>query len=520
MVNGSEITLREALNGLVETGSLIDEGRPVVAVTEDSRQVGPGSVFVAIKGMTADGHDYVNAAVDAGAEAVVVSREIDAKGRVPVVRVADTRAALGLISANVNGKPADHMTLVGVTGTNGKTTVCYLLEAILKSAGKIPGVIGTVNYRYRSKTFTAPYTTPTPPVLHATLREMKEANCTHVLMEVSSHALEMQRVHGLCFAAAGFTNLTQDHLDIHGGMEQYLQAKQKLFKDHLDGRGVAVAWGDDPNAQRMLAPFSGQKIFCSAVDRSADVHLLESSMDLCGVRAVIGTEQGEIDIRSSMVGSTNLANIILAAGMALALEVSIRDIKKGIESVGCVPGRLERVLPGGFFEKDVSAPHVLVDYAHTPDAISKVVSTLKSICKGRLFIVFGCGGDRDKTKRPLMGRAAGNADIAVVTSDNPRTENPEAIIESALVGVFEAGLDELKGEELKKAQRGCVVIPDRRAAIRRAVLSAGENDVVLIAGKGHEDYQILGTKRVHFDDREEAAHALKIRGQKSSGGEK
>lgn len=497
-------TLREVLDRVDANYSR--EGDPVITkVSEDSREVKPGALFFAVEGRRVDGHDYLQKALDAGAEAVVVSRDADLPKSALVVRVKNTRAALAWASANLYDRPADLVELIGVTGTNGKTTVCYLLESILWAWSKRPGVLGTVSYRVAGETHPAPYTTPTPPVLHATLREMVEAGCSHVLMEVSSHALEMERVLGLRFILAGFTNLTQDHLDLHGDMQSYLQAKQRLFRHHLDRQGAAVAWGEDPSAQEMLKPFGGEKLFCSSQDSDAEILLQESSMTLDGLTAQIQTSDGVLEIRSELLGSTNLKNILLAVGMAHALGVPRQAVEKGIRDLKLVPGRLERV-----DQKDLSdGAAVLVDYAHTPDAIEQVVSTLRPLTYRRLMVVFGCGGDRDNSKRPLMGKAAASgADITVVTSDNPRTEDPLAIIEMALEGVKKQGKSRIDVGELRSAPSGYVVIPDRREAIREVLRAASPSDVVLIAGKGHEDYQILGTQKVHFDDREEAREVL------------
>ncbi len=500
--------LQELFQGIsnVEFSS---NANPVIdGVTEDSRDVGENTLFVAVKGRRVDGHEYVVDVLDSAIAAVVVDRDAEVpETKTPIVRVDDTRIALAVVSANLYGRPGDELTLVGVTGTNGKTTVCYLLEAMLKAAGKEPGVIGTVSYRYGGKSFQAPYTTPTAPVLHKTLREMKNAGCSHVLMEVSSHALEMKRVYGLIFTVAGFTNLTQDHLDLHGDMDRYFKAKQALFSNHLAEDGVAVLWVDDPKAEEMAAPFSGEKILCSASARDADVRLLSSSLTLEGMSVKIGTPAGEVEISSSLLGSTNLSNILVAAGMAYGLGVSPDAIKNGVKSISVIPGRLERVDD----KLDRETPTVLVDYAHTPDAIRQVVKTLKPLCKGRLFIIFGCGGDRDQTKRPIMGRAAAGADVVVVTSDNPRTEDCMSIIRMAVPGVADGGCSEVEVGDLSGVKSGYVVIPDRRKAIEKAIMSAASDDVVLIAGKGHEDYQILGTERVHFDDREEGKKALESR---------
>jgi UDP-N-acetylmuramyl-tripeptide synthetase len=476
----------------------------ITTITDDSRRVTAGGLFVALRGRTVDGHRFAAAAVKNGAAAVMVDHLLQLPVGVTQIVCPDTTVGFARVAARFYENPAERLKMVAVTGTNGKTTTCYLLEAILRQWGKRPGVLGTVSYRYGAETFSAPYTTPTPMVLHATLREMVEAGCDHALLEVSSHALEMQRVAGLSFRVAGFTNLTQDHLDLHGDMERYFAAKQRLFNTYLDEAGTAVAWLDDPRAVEMLAGFGGKKLFCSATTPDADVCLVSQSLDLRGLSAQIRTPRATFDVRSPLLGATNVANILVATGMAEALGVPVDSIQRGIERCEVVPGRLERVDRSG----DASGA-VLVDYAHTPDAIRQVLATLRPLCHGRLMIVFGCGGDRDKTKRAVMGAAAGGgADVVIVTSDNPRTEDPLAIIEMAAEGVVESGKREIAPDALADAPAGYVVLPDRRTAIANAVAACGPQDVLLIAGKGHEDYQILGTHKIHFDDREEARRGL------------
>ncbi len=491
-------TLAEGLEGARILGSPVS----VCGVCDHTDRIQPGELFVALKGRSSDGHELAGRAVERGAAALLVERPLPLD--VPQVVVPDTWRAYGLLAANFWGRPAQAMTGVAVTGTNGKTTITYMLEAVLRRWGRVPGVLGTVSYRVAGRSSPAPYTTPTPGLLHRVLAEMREARVSHYLMEVSSHALEMGRVEGLVFQVAGFTNLTQDHLDLHGTMEAYFAAKQRLFAHHLVPDGVAVAWLDDPSARRMLGPFSGRKIFCSAQDPSAEVFLedLQESLDGFSLRAK--TPAGPIQVRSRLVGRTNVTNTLLAIGMALGLGVPLDVVAAGLEDCRRVPGRLDPVRPVGW-----GGPAVFVDYAHTPDAIARVLETLRPLTRGRLFIVFGCGGDRDRGKRPLMGRAAAEgADLVVVTSDNPRTEDPLAIIDMAEEGVQAVGLPKISAEGLAAAGRGYVVESDRRRAIGLALQAAEAEDVVLIAGKGHEDYQILGRRRIHFDDREEAEAAL------------
>lgn len=477
----------------------------VGAVHDDSRQVKPGDVFVAVRGRSVDGHDFVAKAIGLGAVAVVVERELPGLA-VPQLVVASAAAVLGVLVARSKGEPAARMTLVGITGTNGKTTTSYLVESILKAAGGAPGVIGTVSYRWAGKEIDAPYTTPTPAVLHDTLAQMHGDGSTHVVMETSSAALAMHRLAGLSFAAAGFSNLTQDHLDLHGTMDAYREAKQLLFRDHVRG-GAAVINVDDPEGDAMVAAVVGARqilrVSASAAgeaggvrgelrpsQRDAEIQVVWCESTVRGIRARIRTPRGELEVgNAALVGHYNVANLALAVGIAEGLGLPHAAVAAGIAALAGVPGRVQRVPNRADLD-------LLVDYAHTPDALRNVLSALRPLTKRRLICVFGCGGDRDPTKRPKMGAAVAElADLAVVTSDNPRTEQPQAILDMILPAV----------------PSPFFVHPDRRTAIRAAVAEAGPGDVVVIAGKGHEDYQILGTTKVHFDDREEAAAAAELR---------
>lgn len=459
----------------------------VTRVTSDSREVGPGVVFVAVKGRSVDGHEFIEAAVAAGAAAVVSERPVEAA--VPVVVVANSEAVLGHLIASVMERPGDRLTLIGITGTNGKTTTTYLVESILAAAGTEPGVIGTVSYRYGGKSIDAPYTTPTPAVLHQTFAEMHKASVTHAVLEVSSAALEMHRLSGVAFRVAAFTNLTQDHLDVHGTMEAYRDAKALLFRNHLAADGVAVVNVDDPFGSFMAAAADKHKVcrVSTHADAEAEVRVLSAESSVAGITARIMTPRGALVVASSkLIGGYNVANLALAVAIADALEIPHEAITRGIADMPGVPGRVERV------ENDAGLD-VLVDYAHTADALTNVLGALRPLTARRLICVFGCGGDRDPTKRPRMGAAVhAAADLCIVTSDNPRTEDPQRIIDMIVPAVPDAFLIDV----------------DRRRAIVAAIAEATPGDVVLIAGKGHEDYQILGKTKVHFDDREEAANAI------------
>ncbi len=479
------------------------------SVRDDSRLVEPGDLFVAVRGLTVDGHEFVRAAVDRGAAGVVIegdrapafAAQLDGAtpaGTAPsLVIVPNGSVALGWLAAAAAGRPSDRMTMIGVTGTNGKTTTTFLIESILAAAAARPGVIGTVSYRYGGKETPAPFTTPMPLALHELLGEMAGAGCTHVVMEASSAALAMHRLEGTRFQAAAFSNLTQDHLEVHGTMEAYFEAKALLYSRLLALDGVAAAMIDDPRGAEILAraPAGARRIGVSVrgaigVGVGADVSVVRAESSISGIRATLRTPRGEIDVASAaLLGEYNLANMALATAVAEGLGVSHEAIARGIGALPGVPGRVERVA-------NASGLDVFVDYAHTPDALERVIAALRPLTRGRLIVVFGCGGDRDRTKRPKMGHiVARDADVAVVTSDNPRTEDPRSIIAMILDGVREIG-------------RPHLVEADRRRAIGMAVAEARAGDVVLIAGKGHEDYQILGKSKIHFDDREEAAAAI------------
>lgn len=473
----------------------------VTLVTDDSRRLGPGAVFVAIAGSRQDGHSFVAAAATAGVVAVVCERHVDvAEGAagvpsVPQLIVRSTRQALGELLGVMYRAPAEAMDLVGITGTNGKTTTTYLVESILRAAGHNPGVIGTVNYRWNGAIQDAPYTTPTPEVLHQTLASMHADGCGHAVMEVSSAALAMERLAGVRFAVAAFSNLTQDHLDVHGTMEAYRDAKALLFAQHTAVGGVAVINVDDSYGEAMVrAASSGsgaaRVLRVSCQDLAADIAVLAFTSTIAGITATLRTPRGVVEVKSApLLGRYNLANIALAVGIAEGLGIPLDAIARGVAALPGVPGRVERV-------PNDAGLDILVDYAHTPDALENVLTTLRPLASRRLLCVFGCGGDRDPTKRPNMGAVvARHADLAYVTSDNPRTEAPWAIIDMVLGGI-------------PSPHR---VVADRAAAIAMAVADATPGDIVLIAGKGHEDYQIVGTTKIHFDDREHAAAAIAYR---------
>lgn len=489
---------------------------PVIrGVRYDSREVSPGDLFVALRGAHNDGHAFVARAVELGAAALLVEAIPDPASRrgVPAVRVADTRRALAPIATRFFGNPASELSLIGVTGTNGKTSTTYLVESILTAADHRVGLIGTVEIRYAGHHQPSLNTTPESLDLQRILRAMRNEQVDAAVMEVSSHGLELGRVEGCRFRAAGFTNLTQDHLDFHGTMDAYFDAKARLFRDHLAPGGAAVVNVDDPAGEKLcrIARDAGAALVRVArgARSAADLRLIESEISLTGTRALLEDAGGRFEVALPLLGDFNLENLLVAAGIGRSLGLAGEQIAAGAAACRQVPGRMERVVGSGRDE-----PTVLVDYAHTPDAVDKVLRTVRPLCRGRLVAVFGCGGDRDRTKRPRMAEAvARSADVAIATSDNPRTEDPLAILADV-----EAGLRSLPkrpaAELFAIGEAGgarYATIPDRREAIRTAIAGADAEDTIVIAGKGHEDYQIVGREKLPFDDRIEARRALLAR---------
>jgi len=482
----------------------VDPG--IRGITTDSRAVAPGDLFVALRGANADGHDYLAQAAALGAVALLVE-SAPAGALPPAAVVPDTRRALAPIAVRFFGDPASELTLVGVTGTNGKTSTTFLTESILAAAGQRTGLIGTVEVRYAGERQRSINTTPESLELQRLLREMRTHGVTAAAMEVSSHGLALGRVTGVRFDAAAITNLTQDHLDFHGNMDAYAEAKALLFRSHLKANGVGVVNLDDPRAERFVAATregGGRALGVTRrPDVAADVRVEAAEVSLAGVRARLALPSGPLEATLPLVGDFNVENLIVAVGIAVGLGIAPADIARGVAACPQVPGRMERVAAGRDDE-----PVVLVDYAHTPDAVEKVLRTVRTLTRGRLFAVFGCGGDRDRTKRPRMAEAVARfADRAVLTSDNPRTEDPRAILSEVETGL--GGLRRVEPERLADADQSYAALLDRREAIALAIRSARPGDTVVIAGKGHEDYQIIGREKLPFDDREEARRALR-----------
>ncbi len=480
----------------------------VVGITSDSRKVQPGFIFVAIVGVVADGHDFIGDAVARGACLVVMS-EHKAGGEwgCSVLAVADTSAVLGHLAASFYGFPARDMTLVGITGTNGKTTCAYLVDAVLQAAGFKTGLIGTVSYRFGDVERGASHTTPDAVQLQALLAEMREVGVTHVVMEVSSHALAQKRVAGLVFAVALFTNLSRDHLDYHQNMAEYFEVKQKLFTEFLapDGVGVVVADGDNGFGDKLVGVLSRNGVETIVCGKKKDVSYGNVHLSLEGIQVDIDLMGQPTLVTSPLVGEFNLQNILGTMGVGKALGIETKAIVQGIKSGNGAPGRMEQVVIS-----EATHPALFVDYAHTPDALEKVLATLKGLTKKRVIVVFGCGGDRDAGKRPLMGWAAETgADISIATSDNPRSEDPLAILEAIEGGMRDAGGKKCtEPSDLAGHEKGYFIIESRGKAIACAVGLAEKDDVVLISGKGHEDYQETQSGRAYFDDRREAAQQL------------
>jgi UDP-N-acetylmuramoyl-L-alanyl-D-glutamate--2,6-diaminopimelate ligase/murE/murF fusion protein len=485
-----------------------EPGPEVTALHYRSQDVQPGGVFVAMRGQTADGHDFVDDARQRGAIAVVVERP--AAGGGIVITVADSRQALAELAATFYGHPSEQLTVIAVTGTNGKTTTTYLVEGILAQAGLPTGVIGTINYRHSGRSHPSPVTTPESLDLQRILAEMRAAGVSHVVLEASSHAIDLRRIHACRIDVGVFTNLTQDHLDFHGSMAAYWAAKKRLFTHFLTAgpkatRAVAVVNADSA-AGRELAAEAPVRVIRTGTGPDCDVRGADFACDLQGIRGGIAAGARRIAVRSQLVGRHNIENLLSAAGVGVALGIGPEVIGAGLEAVGCVPGRLERV-------DRCSGRAVYVDYSHTPDALENALTALRALTRGRVICVFGCGGDRDRTKRPLMGAIAARlSDLAIVTSDNPRTEDPRAILDEILPGILAQGVPAVDGRDAAalagRAGKAFAAEPDRRKAIDLGIRAARPGDTVLIAGKGHEPYQIIGKQVIHFDDREEAAAVL------------
>jgi len=470
----------------------------VTAVAYDSRQVKPGAIFVALRGVNADGARFAAQAIANGAIAVVAESTAPAGVSVPWIQVPNARAALAELAAAFYRHPSEELVLVGITGTNGKTTTSYLLASIYEAAGITCGRIGTIGYRVGTREFDASRTTPEAPELQRMLREMVAQGCGACVMEASSHALALRRADGLRFAAGIFTNLTRDHLDFHGDMEAYFTAKRRLFELLPDG-AVGVINVDDRRGADLVA--AARRPVTYAVDAAADVRPGPLTFTLEGLSFEARTPRGTLHVRSTLVGRPNAYNILAAAAAAMALDLPFSAIEAGISRLDSVPGRFQVVSAAA---DDV---RVIVDYAHTDDALKNLLETARPLAGGRVVTVFGCGGDRDRTKRPLMGAVAARlSDLVIVTSDNPRSEDPERIMEEIRRGIVMPA-DRIAPKGQQKGTPSLAIV-DRREAIEKAIRDAQRGDLVLIAGKGHEKYQVIGDRTLPFDDVEVARAAL------------
>lgn len=502
----SKVTMRlfsKLLDGIDIMDRIGNLDIPIEGVTDDSREVKDGYVFACMPAVyeseyarwtySTDGHDYIPAAIKNGAVAILSQRPFQpgwAADRVTFVQVQDTRYALAKVAARFYGNPSSKLMVVGITGTNGKTSTVYLTRSVLAAANLKTAIFGTIVQRVSGSDMPAGMTTPEAHKLQKMLSDAVAEGLDSVVMEVSSHALELKRPDGIEFDVAVFTNLTQDHLDFHRDMGGYLAAKMRLFSDltKRNKKTSAIINVDDPAGKRIIQETSAE-VITYAVQREADLRILDfqSSVEGLVFRASIRGDR-ELEVKLQLSGEYNLYNALAALGVGLSQGLEPDVIKSGLESVNLVPGRFERVDCGQDYT-------VVVDYAHTPDALERVLQTARKITKGRLITVFGCGGDRDKTKRPLMGRVATTlSDYSIITSDNPRTEDPMEIVLQIQAGINSSLPDGGRYE----------LLPDRRSAIQKAIEMAEKGDVIVIAGKGHENYQILKDRRIHFDDREVA----------------
>ncbi|MBI5640641.1 MAG: UDP-N-acetylmuramoyl-L-alanyl-D-glutamate--2,6-diaminopimelate ligase [Nitrospirae bacterium] len=487
--------LDEILTGIDIRSMSGDRGTEITGISYDSRMVLPGHIFVAARGEKTDGHDFIEAAIKNGAAAVIHERPvtINPSGEVSFIFVKDSREALAGVANNFFRRPSRRLTVIGVTGTNGKTTTSYLIKSILEAWDRKVGLIGTIQYLIGDQAYSAPHTTPEAPDFQELLERMASSGCTYVVSEISSHALAQKRVDGTEFKTAVFTNLTRDHLDFHKTEEGYFNAKERLFRELLCHGGSAILNIDDPYGRRLqsdlsiLSPEQG-RVYGYGLETGPDLFATEINNSFDGLHFRIVMHGRTYNASSLLMGLPNVYNILSAAGACASLGVPWNIILDGIKNSGTIKGRFEKV--------DAGQPFLaIVDYAHTEDALERLIFTARGLTNGRIITVFGCGGDRDRGKRPAMGGIATRlSDLVIITSDNPRTERPEDIIRE-----IEAGA----------TRKNYLIEPDRKEAIRRAVLIAEDNDIVLLAGKGHESYQEMNSGRIPFSDREVLEEAIR-----------
>ena len=492
-------TLNQLMKGFPIQNVLGSLEKEIRSVAFDSRQVEADSLFFAIPGQKVDGNRFIPDALRKGATAVITQVPLDqldgiglGSSDVTVIKVEDCRHALSWVSAQFYQHPSNRLNLIGITGTNGKTTLTYILESLFNLTGDKTGVMGTINCRYGDVELPAPMTTPESLDINRLLNEMATKEVDHCFLEVSSHALMQKRVHGMHFSVAVFTNLSRDHLDFHASMENYKDAKMALFRDNRVEKGVVNI--DDPVGKEIFEELDIE-LLTTAIDSPANIRAEDLALSANGTEFTLITPIGDCRIRSHLLGRHNVYNLISAAAVALHSGLSLEQIAAGLDSVERIPGRFERVDHGQSFP-------VLVDYAHTDDALRNALQGCRALVREKLIVVFGCGGDRDRGKRKTMCQAAfADGDFVIITSDNPRTEDPDQIITDILEGV----------PTTAERDRDFVVLPDRKEAIDFAIDCAGDGDLVLIAGKGHEDYQILNSGTIQFDDRQVASNSLKRR---------
>jgi len=494
------VSLEDLLEGVEVRSRVPLREMTIRQVTHDSRKVQSGALFVAIPGVTTDGTLFAKDAVGKGAIAVLseAPAPADWAGNVAWVQVAEARKALATTAANFFGRPANALKLVGVTGTNGKTTTTSLIDSILRASGAKTGLFGTIHYRTPGGEYPAPNTTPESVDLQQFFAEIRDAGGTYATMEASSHALALDRLWGCHFAGAVFTNLTRDHIDFHKNFENYFAAKRRLFEGTGGGApDVAVVNTDDEWGKKLVG--LAKKTFTYGLTNGSDLKAKKFQLSFSGLNFTAQTPTGLVQVESPLVGRINVYNILAAIGAAIGLGIPNDMIETGIRNLHAVSGRFQRVDAGQPFL-------VVVDYAHTDDALQNLIRTARElITKGRIITVFGCGGSRDRTKRPIMGETSGRlSDLTILTSDNPRQEDPLKIISDVVVG-------------MQKSTGKYLIEPDRAKAISLAVEEARPGDIVLLAGKGHEDYQIFADRTIHFDDREEARRALRERGYGGEG---
>ena len=485
--------LKDAIRGIPEIECTGNMDIPVRGIACDSRLVQKDDFFVAVRGEKTDGSFYIAEAVAKGAVAVASEQAPGCGSAVPCIQVRDARKFLAEVSHAYYSSPCSKLKLAAVTGTKGKTTIAWLIDSIFERAGLASCLAGTIEMRILDEIFASVHTTPEAPDIDRFFSHAVERGCTHGALEVSSHALALKRVYGAKFTVGVFTNLSHDHLDFHGSMEAYYQAKKTLFVPENGNEIEAAIINIDDSYGRRLADEIHVPVTTFGFQSSADIHVKDWLSRLDGTDLVLDTPEGEIVFHSSLVGRPNASNIMAATGAVLSMGLTGDQARIGVEALSGVPGRMERVDEGQDFM-------VVVDYAHTPASLENLLETARLLPHRKIITVFGCGGDRDRAKRPVMGEIAARlSDVVIVTSDNPRSEDPARIIEEIESGVGKGSAD-------------CRVNPDRRAAIQEAINMAYKDDIVIIAGKGHETYQIIGDRKLHFDDREIARKILNCEG--------